>query len=229
MSENGKFIARYPGTVFDNDDPKKLGRVKLIVSEVGFSDVSKTTDWAYPVMNVLGSGFGMFTVPPKGTKVWVEFRHGNPNIPIYDGGWFASDGGKSEAPKASREADPDLNDSKIGDDAAPEYPKNNVFATPSGHVLEFDDTPGAERIRIFHKSGSQKQWREDGDVRERIKKSWTVEIDETVLLRAVLGMVLDGGDFGGPSKLGVHTEATHPVCIIAGLPLGSSLSCKASS
>ena len=37
---------------------------------------------------------------------------------------------------------------------AAEYPKNHVRFTESGHVQEFDDTPGSERIHTYHKSGS---------------------------------------------------------------------------
>jgi predicted chitinase len=34
------------------------------------------------------------------------------------------------------------------------YPYNKVFETESGHVQEFDDTPGQERIHTFHRSGT---------------------------------------------------------------------------
>jgi putative chitinase len=34
------------------------------------------------------------------------------------------------------------------------YPFNHVTATESGHVVEFDDTPGAERIQLYHMKGS---------------------------------------------------------------------------
>lgn len=37
---------------------------------------------------------------------------------------------------------------------AAQYPKNHVRYTESGHVEEYDDTPGAERIHHFHKSGT---------------------------------------------------------------------------
>jgi len=37
---------------------------------------------------------------------------------------------------------------------APKYPYNRVFETPSGHVIELDDTTGAERINIHHKGGT---------------------------------------------------------------------------
>ena len=34
------------------------------------------------------------------------------------------------------------------------YPFNHVYATESGHNLEFDDTPGAERVNLYHSSGT---------------------------------------------------------------------------
>lgn len=37
---------------------------------------------------------------------------------------------------------------------AAQYPKNHVRYTESGHVEEFDDTTGAERIHQFHQSGT---------------------------------------------------------------------------
>lgn len=35
-----------------------------------------------------------------------------------------------------------------------EYPHNRVIETASGHSIEIDDTPGAERVMIWHRSGS---------------------------------------------------------------------------
>lgn len=35
-----------------------------------------------------------------------------------------------------------------------QYPYNRVIETAGGHSIELDDTPGAERIMIYHKSGS---------------------------------------------------------------------------
>ena len=34
-----------------------------------------------------------------------------------------------------------------------QYPFNKVFESERGHVIEIDDTPGAERIHIYHNSG----------------------------------------------------------------------------
>lgn len=38
-----------------------------------------------------------------------------------------------------------------------EYPFNHVYETAAGHSIEVDDTPGAERILVWHKSGSYVQ------------------------------------------------------------------------
>ena len=38
-----------------------------------------------------------------------------------------------------------------------EYPYNRVIETSSGHSIELDDTPGAERIMIYHENGSYVQ------------------------------------------------------------------------
>lgn len=34
------------------------------------------------------------------------------------------------------------------------YPYNQTFETEGGHVVEFDNTPGQERIHVYHKAGS---------------------------------------------------------------------------
>ncbi len=47
---------------------------------------------------------------------------------------------------------------------ASEYPFNQVNETESGHVVEYDDTPGAERILIKHRKGAGVEMRADGSV-----------------------------------------------------------------
>ncbi len=44
------------------------------------------------------------------------------------------------------------------------YPYNNTVTTRSGHIVEFDDTPGSERVQIFHKSGSYIEILPDGTI-----------------------------------------------------------------
>lgn len=50
------------------------------------------------------------------------------------------------------------------------YPYNRVMETESGHILEFDDTPGAERVHIYHRSGTSEETHPDGTKVTRINK-----------------------------------------------------------
>ena len=34
------------------------------------------------------------------------------------------------------------------------YPYNKIYETESGHVVEFDDSPGGERVNVFHRKGT---------------------------------------------------------------------------
>ena len=45
----------------------------------------------------------------------------------------------------------------------PKYPFNNITQTASGHMFEMDDTPGGERIRIHHRSGTFTEMHPNGD------------------------------------------------------------------
>ena len=42
------------------------------------------------------------------------------------------------------------------------YPDNAVIETKSGHVIEIDDTPKNEKLRVYHRSGTYWDFRPDG-------------------------------------------------------------------
>jgi len=44
----------------------------------------------------------------------------------------------------------------------PSYPSNHVYSTEKGHLLEFDDTEGYQRIAITHSAGSYQEYSNDG-------------------------------------------------------------------
>jgi len=48
------------------------------------------------------------------------------------------------------------------------YPYNHVTETESGHVIELDDTPGAERVHIYHRSGTSDEIHPDGTKVSRV-------------------------------------------------------------
>lgn len=51
---------------------------------------------------------------------------------------------------------------------APQYPFNTVYASLSGHMMEFDDTPGSERVNIEHKTGTKYEVNPGGTRVERV-------------------------------------------------------------
>jgi hypothetical protein len=66
------------------------------------------------------------------------------------------------------------NDQSWSEPASPyasEYPHNKAMETESGHVLEFDDTPGSERVHLAHRSGSFVEFYPSGTKVEKVVKS----------------------------------------------------------
>lgn len=49
-----------------------------------------------------------------------------------------------------------------------QYPYNHVYETESGHIMEFDDTNGGERIKIAHRLGTSEEIIEDGSKIEQV-------------------------------------------------------------
>lgn len=82
-----RFFGKYRGTVVNNIDPLQIGRIQAIVSDV--SNLVPTS-WAMPCLPVAGINMGMFTVPPIGSGVWIEFEQGDPDYPIWVGGYWGS-------------------------------------------------------------------------------------------------------------------------------------------
>lgn len=74
------------------------------------------------------------------------------------------------------------------------YPYNNVYESESGHALEFDDTKGAERVHLYHRSGSYTEWGPEGDRSERIQRNkFEVVIgDEQVYVKGDVKIYVDG-------------------------------------
>lgn len=91
---------------------------------------------------------------------------------------------------------------------AAKYPYNNVYESESGHALEFDDTKDAERIHLYHRSGSYVEWGPAGDRSERIQKDkFTVVVgDDSVYIQGDAKVYIDGNatvEIGGNATVDV--------------------------
>lgn len=75
-----------------------------------------------------------------------------------------------------------------------EYPYNKVRETQSGHIEEFDDTPGKERIHRYHKSGTFEETHPDGtNVKKIVKDNYTITLGDDRVYVAGNVQVFIGG------------------------------------
>jgi hypothetical protein len=75
----------------------------------------------------------------------------------------------------------------------PKYPYNQVTETPGGHVIEYDDTPGFERVNIQHKNGSRLTLHTNGDI-EYIAEGNTYSIstnDHNIIARGNCNIIVE--------------------------------------
>jgi hypothetical protein len=84
-SNSRRYFGKYRATVVNNVDPLQIGRIQVICPDV--SSLVPTT-WAMPCVPVAGLNMGMFTVPPPASGVWIEFEQGDPDFPIWVGGYW---------------------------------------------------------------------------------------------------------------------------------------------
>jgi uncharacterized protein involved in type VI secretion and phage assembly len=128
MSRQGPpFIGKFRAKVSDNRDPLMKGRVRVKAPDV-YGD--NESGWALPALPYTGDGVGLFLIPPTDASVWVEFEHGDPDYPIWAGGFWS----ESEVP------------------ASPGVAEMKVLKTDTA-TITLNDTPGAGGITIETKAG----------------------------------------------------------------------------
>jgi hypothetical protein len=87
MSEPRRFFGKYRGLVLNNLDPEQRGRLQVQVPDVaGLLPVT----WALPCFPFAGKQMGAWMIPQIGAGVWVEFEQGDPNHPVWTGGFYGS-------------------------------------------------------------------------------------------------------------------------------------------
>jgi hypothetical protein len=80
-----KYYGKYRGLVIENIDPEQIGRIMVQVPDV-LGEIPSS--WAMPCVPAAGIQSGCFIVPPIGSQVWIEFEQGDPDYPIWTGGFW---------------------------------------------------------------------------------------------------------------------------------------------
>lgn len=78
-------FGKYRGKVTGTKDPLNLGRIQV---EVAAPFERVRTSWATPCVPYAGKDIGLFSVPPVGSNVWVEFEEGDTEKTVIWSGCF---------------------------------------------------------------------------------------------------------------------------------------------
>jgi len=190
------------GTVVDNNDPKRLGRVK--VSIPGLWDGIETDDlpWCSPI-NPYGLGgssnCSWFSVPEVGSEVLVCFPYKDPHFPFYFG-YFQT----SKTHQTKFDAD---------------YPNSYGWVDSKGNYLLVDKSSG--QVTVNHFSGTTITIDSSGNVSIQIVGNDTVNIsgDCSLTVQGSASVKASGGvtiDGGSGSLSGVVTQQC--ICPFTGAP-----------
>ena len=142
MNETKRFYGKYRGTVVNNIDPLQIGRIQAMVPDV--SNLVPTS-WAMPSLPIAGKQMGVYAIPQVGAGVWVEFEQGDPDYPIWSGGYW---GAVAEVPVlalAGLPASPNIVLQTTGQNSivvsdVPGLTGGIMLKTPTGAMIVVSDT-----------------------------------------------------------------------------------------
>nr|WP_320192952.1 phage baseplate assembly protein V [uncultured Desulfobacter sp.] len=120
------YYGKYRGTVVNNEDPKRQGRIQVLVPDVSGIALS---NWAMPCVPIGGLQSGISTIPPIGSGVWVEFEQGDPDYPIWVGGFWGSAADPPVMAQAAAPAVPNIVLQSIGQNSV------TLFGDPARGVM----------------------------------------------------------------------------------------------
>lgn len=164
----------FMGKVEDINDPLELGRVRVRILNVDDANMpAEDLLWAQIMMPVTSASHEGIGLSPTGidvdSRVVGFFIDGQDmQLPMIMGTFHTIPGRNPQRHGVSALARGNniIEKEKISvePDSAydAKYPKNNVLQTKGGHVIEIDDTENAERIHIYHKSGSYVEINNEG-------------------------------------------------------------------
>jgi len=128
-SDVKKYYGKYRGTVINNVDPLQIGRIQALVPDVSGAF---PTSWAMPCLPISGINTGVFALPQIGAGVWIEFEQGDPDSPIWVGGYW---GITAEIPALAHTVPPGV-------------PGVTVQTTTLNGIV-VNDTPGVGGVTVY--------------------------------------------------------------------------------
>ena len=164
---SGRYFGKYRGIVKEVDtDENQLLRIKVMVPVVLGNE--ELIGFAWPATGIGGVGWGLVCPPQVNDLCWIEFEEGDPQKPIWSGGIWGIRDDTNMLPLHARGEEDDIDNTlrsvgNIGGSTfGGSYPNVRILQSPKKHLLEFDDTDGAERVQLGHQNGTRIEFLEDG-------------------------------------------------------------------
>lgn len=197
------------GVVEDREDPRQLGRVRVRAYNYYSDDESEVPvdllPWAVVLMSPTSAGIKEVGISPTGlmvkSLVFGFFLDGEEcQMPLIIGSMAGIPGDIEDEHEVTQLARGINNIKKALYGPEPEspynakYPFNKVFTTERGHVVEIDDTTGAERIHIMHRTGTYVEIDQEGTrVDKTVGDKYSVTMgNDTVRVRGKVKIVVEG-------------------------------------
>jgi uncharacterized protein involved in type VI secretion and phage assembly len=91
VTSGPRYFGKYRATVLNNTDPLVQGRIQVqLADRYGLFP----STWAMPAVPFAAKGMaGLVALPQLGSMVWVEFEAGDPDYPVWSGGFWPEPAG----------------------------------------------------------------------------------------------------------------------------------------
>lgn len=172
-----KYYSVYPAVVVDNQDPELRGRVKVVCPSL-FGPNFTLPQWVESEeCKISGQDHGEFFPPYVGCYVNVLFEHGDTQLPMYRGGFFA----KGELPS----------------DFKSSYGNVRGWVFKDGQKILVDETSGATKITILNPDGTVISTASGGISIKMVDGTVAIGTEAVELLKQIGDILLKIGDFLG--------------------------------
>jgi len=199
------------GMVADNKDPDKLGRVKI---SFWWMEGKQATPWAKIASPYTHKKAGFYFIPAKNSRVLVGFEDGDVEKPYCLGNLFDED------------ANPDPDWAGNADESNAQM---HVIRTATGNTIEFYDSGGEEKIRIYDAKQKNEITLDGANSELKIVAAETLKIEaKDIEIKASNGLKIEAGQAFEQKANQLTTEAKSDVKVTgANVEIKANASLKA--